>query len=666
MRKLLYIVMIFIGVSACTSRQESKPYDWDDDLHQRLLADFCLTESQVKDYIRKYIPDVTDEQMRQWEESKALECRVIDGEKRYFRNAGPNLFRIDSACCAVKMEKEGTSLSTSEQVNKEHLPEVMAAVRKEKTPVVQPKRMRVTYTLTMDSNAVPAGKMIRCWLPYPRTDQPRQLNVKLLHVSEPRYTLSPPSCRHSTLYMEKQAIPGEPTVFSETFEYTSCAEWHPLKPGNILPYDTAGALYKEYTAERETHIRFTPRIKELAANLTVGETNPLLKAQRIFRWINDHFPWASAREYSTIENSPEYVLDNRHGDCGQVSLLFITLCRCSGIPARFQSGFMMHPRAWNLHDWAEVYFEGAGWVPVDQSFGIPTFADNPEEKMFFMGGIDPWRMIVNSDYSMPLVPEKKYPRSETVDFQRGEVEWEGANTKLTVGASATPHAEILEAAKPILAEKGIDLEIVIFDDYVQPNLQLEAGDLDANYFQHIPYLENFNAENGTHLVSAGAVHYEPMGLYVNPAKSIALDSIPDGATIAIPNDTTNESRALGLLEFNGLIKLDTEAGQTATVLDIAENPHKFDFVEVEAAQVPRTLADVDLGVINSNYALQAGVDVVGTPIAYESTEVAYPNIIAVREGDDREELKTLVEALQSDEIVNFINETYKGAVVPTK
>ena len=214
-----------------------------------------------------------------------------------------------------------------------------------------------------------------------------------------------------------------------------------------------------------------------------------------------------------------------------------------------------------------------------------------------------------------------------------------ANTKLVVGASATPHAEILEAAKPILAEKGIDLEIVGFDDYVQPNLQLEAGDLDANYFQHIPYLENFNADNGTHLVSAGAVHYEPMGLYVNPAKAIALDSIPDGATIAIPNDPTNESRALGLLEFNGLLTLEDTKDQKATVLNIAENPHKFDFVEVEAAQVPRTLADVDLGVINSNYALQAGTDVVGTPIAYESTEVAYPNIIAVREGDDREYLQ---------------------------
>lgn len=241
-----------------------------------------------------------------------------------------------------------------------------------------------------------------------------------------------------------------------------------------------------------------------------------------------------------------------------------------------------------------------------------------------------------------------------------------AATSLVVGASSTPHAEILEAAKPLLAEKGIDLEIVIFDDYVQPNLQLEAGDLDANYFQHIPYLEDFNAQNNTHLVSAGAVHYEPMGLYVNPSKPVTLDTIPDGAVIAVPNDTTNESRALGLLEFNGLLTLSTAAGQTATVLDIDENPHKLQIIEIEAAQVPRQLADVDLGVINSNYALQAGTDIVGTPIAYESTEVAYPNIIAVREGDEREELKTLVEVLQGEAIVSFIHETYHGAVVPTK
>ena len=239
-----------------------------------------------------------------------------------------------------------------------------------------------------------------------------------------------------------------------------------------------------------------------------------------------------------------------------------------------------------------------------------------------------------------------------------------AATKLVIGASSTPHAEILEAAKPILEEKGIELEIIIFDDYVQPNLQLESGDLDANYFQHIPYLEDFNASNGTHLVSAGAVHYEPMGIYAG--KSSDLVNIPDGATIAVPNDTTNESRALTLLQAQGIITLSAEAGQTATALDIAENPHNIEIVEVEAAQVPRQLADVDFGVINSNYALQAGPDVVGTAIAVEGTEVAYPNIVAIREGDDREELKTLVEVLQSDAIVTFIKDTYGTAVVPTK
>lgn len=432
MKKILYAVCLFVLASACGTKPESPSYSWDEDLHQRLLTDFCLTEAQVKEYIRKYIPDVTDEQMRAWEESKALECMVLDGKKRYFCNAGPNLFRIDSLCRDIKLKKEGSgTLGGSEAVNVENLPEIIRAVREEGRPIVAPKRMRVTYTLTVDTNAVPAGKMIRCWLPYPRTDQARQQGVRFIEASEPEYVISPQDCRHSTLYMEKRAVQGEPTVFSETFEYTANGAWYNLKPGDIQPYDTITALYREYTAEREAHIRFSPRLRELAARLTEGETNPYLQAKRIFRWINDRFPWASAREYSTIDNIPEYVLDNGHGDCGQVTLLFITLCRICGIPAHFQSGFMMHPRAWNLHDWAEIYFEGVGWVPVDQSFGIPTFARNADEEYFFLGGIDSWRMIVNSDYGMPLVPEKQYPRSETVDFQRGEVEWEGGNLYFT-------------------------------------------------------------------------------------------------------------------------------------------------------------------------------------------------------------------------------------------
>ena len=237
---------------------------------------------------------------------------------------------------------------------------------------------------------------------------------------------------------------------------------------------------------------------------------------------------------------------------------------------------------------------------------------------------------------------------------------------LVIGASSTPHAEILEAAEEALAAKDIVLDIIVFDDYVQPNLQLDAGDLDANYFQHIPYLEDFCAQNGTKLVSAGAVHYEPMGIYSNLDKAYTVDTIPEKAVIAVPNDPTNEARALNLLAALGLITLSNDAGTDATVLDIAENPKNIEVQEFEAAAVPRMLADVDLAIINSNYALQAGVEVVGTAIATESSDISYPNIIAVREGDDRAELKTLVEVLQSEEMVQWIKDTYGTAVVPTK
>ena len=427
MKRFLYAIALVLLASACGTKQEKSSYNWEEDLQHRIKRDFRLTEAQVKKYIQKYIPDVTDEQMRQWEESKALECMVIDGEKRYFRNAGPNLFRIDSACINVKLAQGNLPEEKSDIANKENLPEIIKAVKKSGDPIAAPKRMRITYTLTVDTNAVPAGEMIRCWLPYPRTDHPRQTDVKFISASQPDYIIAPEEYAHTTLYMEKRAVQGEPTVFSETFEFTAHGEWHNLKPEDIKPYDTTTELYKTYTAEREKHIVFSPRLRELAAKLTEGETNPLLQAKRIFRWINNNFPWASAREYSTLENIPEYVLDNGHGDCGQVSLLFITLCRICGIPAHFQSGFMVHPNAWNLHDWGQVYFEGIGWVPVDQSFGIPTYARNADEEWFFIGGIDSWRLIVNKDYGMSLFPEKKYPRSETVDFQRGEVEWKGGN-----------------------------------------------------------------------------------------------------------------------------------------------------------------------------------------------------------------------------------------------
>ena len=241
-----------------------------------------------------------------------------------------------------------------------------------------------------------------------------------------------------------------------------------------------------------------------------------------------------------------------------------------------------------------------------------------------------------------------------------------AGTTLKVAASPTPHAEILNVAKDILAEQGITLEVVEFSDYVQPNLVTESGEVDANYFQHTPYLDSFNEENGTHLVSVGAIHYEPFGIY--PGKSNDLANIADGATIAVPNDTTNEARALQLLAAQGLITVRDGAGLTATVNDITENPHNLQIEEIEAAQLPRTVQDVDFAVINGNYAMEAGFSVGKDALATEdaSSEAAqtYANVLVVKEGNENNPaIQALLKALQSDEVKNYIDQTYDGAVV---
>ena len=241
------------------------------------------------------------------------------------------------------------------------------------------------------------------------------------------------------------------------------------------------------------------------------------------------------------------------------------------------------------------------------------------------------------------------------------------DTTIKVAASATPHAEILEQAAPILEEQGYTLEVTVFEDYVQPNNVVEAGDFDANYFQHIPYLESFNEEQGTHLVNAGGIHYEPFGIY--PGKKSDLAELAEGDDIAIPNDTTNEARALLLLQDNGIITLNEGAGLTATVNDIAENPMNINIVELEAAQVPRAAADAAFIVLNGNYAIQAGFIVSRDALAYEAgdSEAAktYVNVIAVKEGNENSpKIQALVDVLKSDEIVSFINEKWEGAVIP--
>ena len=238
---------------------------------------------------------------------------------------------------------------------------------------------------------------------------------------------------------------------------------------------------------------------------------------------------------------------------------------------------------------------------------------------------------------------------------------------ITVAASQTPHSEILAEAAKILEKQGYELKVTVFDDYVQPNNVVESGEFDANYMEHVPYMEQFNKENGTHIVNAGGIHYEPFGIY--PGTKKKLDDLAEGDTIAIPNDTTNEARALLLLQDNGLLTLKDGAGLTATINDIKDNPKKLKFQELEAAQVAKVKDEVAFVVLNGNYALEAGYSVSKDSIAYEKADSeaakTYVNIIGVKEGNENSDgIKALVKVLKSDDIKKFINDKYDGAVIP--
>lgn len=248
----------------------------------------------------------------------------------------------------------------------------------------------------------------------------------------------------------------------------------------------------------------------------------------------------------------------------------------------------------------------------------------------------------------------------------GDATANGETITLTVGATPNPHAEILAQVKDDLAAEGIDLVVKEYSDYVVPNTAVEEGDLDANYFQHTPYMEKFNEENGTHLVSVGKIHYEPMGIY--PGLTKTLEELPDGATIAVPNDATNEARALQLLAAQGLIELKEDAGLNATPNDITSNPKNLQFKELEAAMLPQTASEVDLSVINSNFAMEGGMNPATDALASEDADSeaaqTFANIVAVKEGHENDPaIQALVKALQSDKVKEYIEKTYSGAVV---
>jgi hypothetical protein len=392
----------------------------------RVMLDFSKNETEIKQELQKWFPHLDQQQMKQWEDSGKLEMKLIDGEKRYFRNAVPNLFRIDSAAMQVKTEEEGILTDPLDEFCLVHTAELYNKFSTGSNFKELTHKFLVEFTITLPAGDVPPGETIRCWLPFPRESLPRQRNVELLWVNSREYLVADNTSLQSSLYIEKEAVAGQDAVFSYTATFETSPQWFNIDQKKIHPYDISSELFRTYTAERPPHIVFSDEIKKLTREITTGLNEPAAKVKAIYYWINQNIPWASALEYSIMDNIPEYVMKNRRGDCGMQTLLFITMARYSDIPCKWQSGWMLHPGEVNLHDWAEVYFEGVGWVPLDQSFGLQD-TDHQHVRNFYVSGIDAWRMIVNDDYSSELTPAKTFYRSEPVDFQRGELEWRGGN-----------------------------------------------------------------------------------------------------------------------------------------------------------------------------------------------------------------------------------------------
>lgn len=384
----------------------------------RIRKDFTITPEQGKAMIKERYPQVTDEQIARWKEKRQLEVMNIDGTEWWFRKSIRNLWLLGD-----EFKDANTEDSDGYKRNRKYYLQAMQYAP-DVNGVRAWQRVNITFSLTVNADAVPAGETLRVWMPIPYENL-RQRNIHFISGNHP-VTFSTGS-RHHTVYMEGVAEKGKPTTFEYTFSY-EVAERH-LCQQDVLamlqPYDTESETYKTFTASEAPHMILSERIHNLALQIVGDEKNPVLQAAKIYDWISGTFPWAGAREYSTLANIPEYVLLNNHGDCGQVALLYISLARSLGIPARWESGWMIHPGEENWHDWAETYFEGVGWVPTDPSFGRGVFGT--PMNYYFATGIDAYRMASNEGVSDRLSPPKTYIRSETVDFQPGEVEWRGGN-----------------------------------------------------------------------------------------------------------------------------------------------------------------------------------------------------------------------------------------------
>jgi len=399
------------------------------DLLNRIKRDFRLDEQMMWDQLTAVMPDLSKIEFEGLVNSRMLDWKLIDGQKRFFSSSRANLFirYPDWAKRANKYNSEdGEILKWSYYLK--------ARDEHDKTgkSYVAPQKYKMTMTLTVKPDEAPDGAVVKCWMPFPR-EVAHQSDIKFLSSNVPLIKLSDGKAWQRTAYFERQAVAGQTTEFQMSYEFTAWGRYNPMSPDKVKPYKK-DSEYSKWTQEKYPHVYFSPLVKEISPSIVGQETNPLKKAQLIYNWIAKNTKYSYAHEYSTMPNITDFVLTRRYGDCGQHGMTFITLCRYNGIPARWQSGWSLKPNQENLHDWAEYYVEPYGWIPCDPDAGVwiahSQYLSEEQKDIllnFYFQGVDHYRLTCNNDHGVDFDPVKKSHRSDDVDSQRGEIEVNGQN-----------------------------------------------------------------------------------------------------------------------------------------------------------------------------------------------------------------------------------------------
>jgi transglutaminase-like putative cysteine protease len=404
-----------------------RDYAYQRERMRRMRLDFSLDAAAAKAQLRKQIPDLREDEFARWDAAGLIEHLDIDGQRRYFKRAPSNLFRVSAEARARRAPDAAVPKDGPYERLHPHHQEIVAAARAVGATSLVPRRVEVTQSLVVKPDAVPAGETIRAWIPYPRDIPGQQEDITWMASTPAGAKVAPEATLQRTAYLERKAVAGTPTEFQIRYAVTVYARHIEIDPARVQPTPDDPAL-KPYLAEQPPHIVFTPALRAFSTKVVGAETDPYRIVQKLFDAV-DAIPWAGAREYATISNISNYALHAGHADCGQQTLLLIALLRLNGIPARWQSGMVYSDDAVgynNLHDWGAVYLAPYGWVPMDVTTGR---LDSPQPALrdFYLGGLDAYRIAFNDDYSQPLVPAKQHFRSDTVDSQRGEAEWSGGN-----------------------------------------------------------------------------------------------------------------------------------------------------------------------------------------------------------------------------------------------